>query len=262
MNFVVLTIFPDMCRPFWEHGIVRRAVEQKKISVDALDIREYAQDRHKMTDDRPYGGGCGMVMKPEPLAGAIRSAKEQHASAKVVLLSPQGRAFDQPMAEMFTAMDGLIFVCGRYEGVDERICQDLVDYEVSIGDFVLTGGELGALVIIDAVTRLIPGTLGGEDSAALESFSDGLLEHAHYTRPPVFENEAVPDVLLSGHHKEIEKWRQESALAHTFVKRQDLLGHRCLNAQEIDILKRWHRDLERIIHAQALPGTDPLSSGQ
>lgn len=251
-----------MCRPFWTHGIVRRAVEQNKISVDALNIRDYAQDRHQMTDDRPYGGGCGMVMKPEPLARAIGAAKGQHKTAKVVLLSPQGRLFNQSMAEMFSALDSLILVCGRYEGVDERICRELVDYEVSIGDFVMSGGELGALVIIDAVTRLLPGVLGGEDSAALESFSNGLLEHAHYTRPPVFENENVPRVLLSGNHKEIERWRLESALANTFVKRQDLLADRCLNAEEINILKRWHRDLERIIHAQSISGFDSLPRGQ
>ncbi len=262
MDFVVLTIFPDMCLPFWGHGIVRRAVEQQIISVDAVDIRAYAQDRHKMTDDRPYGGGCGMVMKPEPLAGAIRAAKIKQPASKVVLLSPRGRVFDQTMAESFATLDGLIFVCGRYEGVDERICTHFVDYEVSIGDFVMTGGELGALVIMDAVTRLIPGALGGEDSAACDSFSKGLLEHSHYTRPPVFENEAVPDVLLSGNHQDIERWRSENSLAQTFVKRQDLLDRERLSEQQIELLKQWHRDLERIIRTQTLSGVDPLSRDQ
>ena len=250
-----------MCRLFWEHGRVGRAVEQEKISVSALNIRDYPWDRHKMTDDRPYGGGCGMVMKPEPLAGAIRAAKEQHPDGKVVMLSPRGRMFDQPMAELFSGLDSLILVCGRYEGVDERIAH-YVDYEVSIGDYVMTGGELGALVVIDAVTRLLPGVLGGDESAALESFTNGILEHAHYTRPPVFEDKDVPEVLLSGNHREIEKWRQESALIHTFLKRPDLLADRCLSPEEIRIVKRWHRDLQRIIHTQTVLGTDSPSGGQ
>lgn len=262
MDFVVLTIFPDMCRPFWEYGMLRRAVEQKNITVEAMDIRDFAHDRHRTTDDRPYGGGCGMVMKPEPLAGALRAAGKQLPAAKKVLLSPQGRLFDQKMAEAFTREEGLIFVCGRYEGIDERICQDFVDYEVSLGDFVLTGGELGALMIIDAVTRLLPGVLGGEDSAAYDSFAEGLLEHAHYTRPHEFEGELVPEVLLSGNHGEIEQWRLEGALVRTFLKRRDLLQKKQLKAREIDLLKKWHCELEGIIHAQSVCDTDPPSGGQ
>jgi len=262
MDFVVLTIFPDMCRPFWEYGIARRAIEQKNITVEAVDIRDFAHDRHKTTDDRPYGGGCGMVMKPEPLAGAIRAAEERWPAAKKVLLTPQGRLFDQQMAESFTREEGLILVCGRYEGIDERICRDFVDYEVSLGDFVLTGGELGALMIIDAVTRLLPGVLGGENSAACDSFAEGLLEHAHYTRPHEFEGESVPEVLLSGNHGEIEQWRLEGSLVRTFLKRRDLLRKKQLTAREIDLLKKWRRELESIIHAQTVCDTDPLSGGQ
>lgn len=262
MDFVVLTIFPDMCRPFWEYGILRRAVEQKNIAVEAMDIRDFARDRHKTTDDRPYGGGCGMVMKPEPLAGAIRAAEKQFPGAKKVLLSPQGRVFDQQMAEALSREKGLILVCGRYEGIDERIYRNFIDVEVSVGDFVLTGGELGALMIIDAVARLLPGVLGGEDSAAYDSFAEGLLEHAHYTRPQEFEGESVPEVLLSGNHGEIAQWRLEGALVRTFLKRRDLFRKKRLTTREIDLLKSWHSELESIIHAQTVCGADSLPGGQ
>jgi tRNA (guanine37-N1)-methyltransferase len=247
MKFVVLTIFPEMFDLFWEHGIIRRAIDQKKIIASTLNIRDYAQDKHHVTDDRPYGGGSGMVMKPEPLAGAIRAAGLKAPSAKTILLTPQGRVFNQKLANELAAFEGLVLVCGRYEGIDERICHDLIDYEISIGDYVLTGGELAAMVIIDAVTRQIPGVLGAEDSAAKDSFSNGLLEHAHYTRPPVFEGEEVPEILLSGHHEEIESWRMESALIRTLVKRPDLLHNRHLDKKEIGILNKWYRRLEEII---------------
>ncbi|MGD2037615.1 MAG: tRNA (guanosine(37)-N1)-methyltransferase TrmD, partial [Desulfobacterales bacterium] len=211
MKFVVLTIFPEMFDLFWGHGIIRRAIDQKKISASTLNIRDFAEDKHQVTDDRPYGGGSGMVMKPEPMAGAIRAANRKCPSAKTVLLSPQGRVFNQALANELASFEGLVLVCGRYEGIDERISHDLIDDEISIGDYVLTGGELAAMVVIDAVTRQIPGILGGEDAAEKDSFSNGLLEHAHYTRPHVFEGKAVPEILLSGHHEEIENWRVESA---------------------------------------------------
>ena len=248
MKFVVLTIFPEMFDLFWGQGIIRRALDQKKIIASTLNIRDYAEDKHHVTDDRPYGGGSGMVMKPEPLAGAIRAAGLKVPSAKTILLTPQGRVFDQKLANELAAFEGLILVCGRYEGIDERVCQDLIDYEISIGDYVLTGGELAAMVIIDAVARLIPGVLGAEDSAAKDSFSNGLLEHAHYTRPPVFEGGEVPEILLSGHHKEIENWRRESALIRTFLKRPDLLGKRQLDKKEIEILKKWSQHIQNIIN--------------
>ena len=247
MKFVVLTIFPEMFDLFWGQGIIRRALDQKKIIASTLNIRDYAEDKHHVTDDRPYGGGSGMVMKPEPLAGAIRAAGLKVPSAKTILLTPQGRVFDQKLANELAAFEGLILVCGRYEGIDERVCQDLIDYEISIGDYVLTGGELAAMVIIDAVARLIPGVLGAEDSAAKDSFSNGLLEHAHFTRPPVFEGEEVPQILLSGHHEEIENWRLESALIRTFLKRPDLLENKHLSKNEIEILNKWCRRLEEII---------------
>jgi tRNA (guanine37-N1)-methyltransferase len=247
MQFTILTIFPDMFDLFWKHGIIRRAIENKKIFTSAVNIRDYAEDRHQVTDDRPYGGGSGMVMKPEPLAAAIRETSKKRAGAKTVLLTPQGRVFNQKMARELATSEGLILVCGRYEGVDERICHNLIDYEISIGDYVLTGGELAAMVIIDAVTRLIPGALGGEDAAEKDSFADDLLEHAHYTRPASFEGREVPEVLLSGHHEEIEKWRLESSVMRTLLKRPDLLQNRELNLQEIEILKKWYREIKNIL---------------
>ena len=248
MNFVVLTIFPEMFDPFWSHGIVRRAIEQQKIFASTVNIRDYARDRHQVTDDRPYGGGSGMVMKPEPLAGAIRAAIRKVPAAGTVLLTPQGRPFDQNMAKELASFDGLVMICGRYEGVDERICHDLIDYEISIGDYVLTGGELAAMIIVDAVTRLIPGALGGEDAAENDSFSNGLLEHAHYTRPRIFEGQEVPDVLMSGHHQEIERWRLESSLMRTLLKRSDLLQQKNLNRQEIEILDKWRNEIKNILN--------------
>jgi tRNA (guanine37-N1)-methyltransferase len=247
MLFTVLTIFPEMFDPFWQHGIVRRAIEHRIIRASAVNIRDYAEDRHQVTDDRPYGGGSGMVMKPEPLAAAIRATSQTMQGAKAVLLTPQGRIFDQQMARELASNAGLILVCGRYEGVDERICHDLIDYEISIGDYVLTGGELAAMVLMDAVTRLIPGALGGEDAAEKDSFSDGLLEHAHYTRPRIFEDRAVPEVLLSGHHQEIENWRLESSVMRTLLKRPDLLRDKELTPQERRILKKWRQEIAAIL---------------
>ena len=247
MFFTVLTIFPEMFDPFWAHGIIRKAIEEQKILTSAINIRDYAEDRHQVTDDRPYGGGSGMVMKPEPLAGAIRAASRTVPGAKTVLLTPQGSVFDQGMARELASSDGLILVCGRYEGVDERVCHDLIDYEISTGDYVLTGGELAAMIVIDAVTRLIPGVLGGEQAAEKDSFADGLLEHAHYTRPRIFEGNEVPEVLLSGHHQEIDQWRLESSLMRTLLKRSDLLQKKDLDQQEIEILKKWYNQIEKIL---------------
>lgn len=247
MDFVVLTIFPEMFESFWVHGIIRRALDQNKISTTTINIRDFATDRHQMTDDRPFGGGNGMVMKPEPLVGAIRAAKKNKGAARTVLLTPQGRTFDQNMARELASISELILVCGRYEGVDERICHEFIDYEISIGDYVLTGGELAAMVVIEAVTRLIPGTLGGEDSADKDSFSDGLLEHAHYTRPRNFEGRDVPEVLLSGHHREIELWRTESSVMRTLLKRPDLLQNKQLSDQETEILRKWYRLIKELI---------------
>lgn len=247
MQIVVLTIFPGMFDPLWSHGIVRRAIEQGIISAAAMDIRGFAPDRHHVTDDRPYGGGSGMVMKPEPLAAAIRAAKRSAPGARTLLMTPQGRVLTQPAAAELAALPGLILVCGRYEGVDDRLCAGLIDDELSIGDYVLSGGEPAAWVVIDAVTRLIPGALGSADSAASDSFSDGRLEHGHFTRPPLFEGQSVPEVLLTGHHRNIERWRRESALLRTVVNRPDLFEGRPLTAEEAQILRNWKGKLEGLL---------------
>ena len=247
MDVAVLTIFPEMFERFWAHGIVRRAMEQGYLNGKAVDIRSYAEDRHKVTDDRPYGGGCGMVMKPGPLAKALNATRRHMPDAVTLLMTPQGRPFSQQTAADLAGRKGLIFICGRYEGVDERFAQQYVDDEISIGDYVLTGGELPAMVVVDAVVRLIPGVLGGDESATLDSFADGLLEHAHYTRPREFEGREVPEVLLSGNHAAIAQWRLEGALVRTFLKRPDLLENRAFTAQEIAILRKWSQRLENLI---------------
>ena len=247
MKVCVLTLFPELFVPFWDHGIIRRAVQSGRLQPQTVDIRAHAEGRHRVTDDRPYGGGCGMVMKPEPLTAALAHARRQLPQASTLLLSPQGRPFDQALAASLSGEASLILVCGRYEGVDERFVDASVDAEISIGDFVLTGGELGAMVVIDAVARLIPGVLGNADSAGSDTFSDGLVEHAHYTRPPVFADQAVPEVLLSGNHQAIDRWRRETALMRTVLKRPDLLAQRAVTPEEREMLRKWHRDLERLL---------------
>jgi len=247
MKFVVLTIFPELIHAFWENGIMRRAVAGGLIEPQAIDIRDFAQGRHRITDDRPYGGGCGMVMKPEPLAAAIQAAKTAAPDAAVVLLSPQGKRFDQPMARQLVEAPGLIMICGRYEGIDERICEQFVDLEISIGDFVLTGGELPAMVVMDSLTRLIPGALGNEDSAAMDSFSQSTLDHGHFTRPPEYEGRRVPEVLLSGYHELIAQWRRADALMRTLVKRPDLLHQTQLEKEDAALLRRWHAEIGQIL---------------
>ena len=262
MNFLVLTIFPELFTPFWENGMIKRAIEGGAVAASAVDIRRYTSDKHRTTDDRPYGGGAGMVMKPEPLASAIRAAKNRSPLSRTVLMTPQGRRFSQPLARELAGEEGIIFVCGRYEGVDERIFNGYIDDEISIGDYVLTGGELPAMIVMDAVTRLLPGVLGGEGSAEKDSFSEGLLEHAHYTRPREFEGRGVPEVLLSGNHRDIERWRAETSLIRTFLKRPDLLENRHFTSGEVEVLRRWRVEIERIIEAQSLPGADSLSGGE
>lgn len=203
-----------------------------------------------------------MVMKPEPVAEAIKAARESTPSSKTVLMTPQGRRFSQSMAHELAREDGVIFVCGRYEGVDERVFNRYIDDEISIGDYVLTGGELPVMIVVDAVTRLLPGVLGGSDSAEKDSFSEGLLEHAHFTRPRAFEEDLVPEVLLSGNHQAIERWRTETSLIRTFLKRPDLLENRRFTPQETDILKTWCAGIERIIETQSLSGTGSLSGSE
>ncbi|CAN2039031.1 tRNA m(1)G37 methyltransferase [Candidatus Magnetomoraceae bacterium gMMP-15] len=259
MDFTVLTLFPEIFDFLFSHSIIKRAIERKKISVKAVNIRNFASGKHHVTDDKPYGGGSGMVMKPEPLAACIQDAEKKSPGSLIILLSPQGHILNQSLALKLSKQAGLILVCGHYEGIDERICHDFIDYELSIGDYVMTGGEPAAMVVIDAVSRLIPGVLGDPESAAKDSFSDGLLEHAHYTRPPEFGEMEVPGVLLSGHHKAIENWRRESSLIRTALKRPDLLFKQKLNNKDILILKKWAKEIEKIIKFQSAPGPDALS---
>jgi len=226
----IITIFPDYFREVFEYGIIRRACAARLVEIKAHDLRSWTSDKHKVVDDRPFGGGDGMVLKPEPIFAAVESltgARRRHdvtSGKRVVLLSPQGRQFTQRMAAEFAQSEQLVLICGRYEGVDERVADALVTDEVSIGDYVLSGGEPAALVVVDAVIRLIPGALGSETSATTESFADGLLDYPHYTRPPDFEGMSVPEVLLTGHHAEIERWRQEAARDKTRRNRPDLLN--------------------------------------
>ncbi len=251
MNFTVLTLFPEMFSALQAGGIISRSIESRHISIETIDIRALTTDRHRTVDDRPYGGGCGMVMKPEPLAAAIRYAKERHPGADTVLLTPQGRIFDQEMAGKLAGCSDLILICGRYEGVDERVCLELVDMEISVGDFVLTGGELGAMVIIDAVSRLIPGTLGNEQSAQEDSFSTGMLEYPQFTRPRSFEGAEVPEVLLSGNHGAICRWRRQASLIRTFLKRPDMMEHQGLSKEDLQFLKELQKDIGRILEKHA-----------
>jgi tRNA (guanine37-N1)-methyltransferase len=225
----IITIFPDYFREAFDYGIVRRAGAAGLVSIRAHDLRAWTTDKHHMVDDRPFGGGDGMVLKPEPIFAAVVSLvgadrRESIASGKrVVLLSPQGRPFTQAVAAEFADCEQLVLICGRYEGVDERVAEALVTDEISIGDYVLSGGEPATLVVIDATVRLLPGALGSATSATNESFSDGVLDYPHYTRPPEFAGLRAPEVLLNGNHAEIARWRREASLHKTKRNRPDLL---------------------------------------
>ena len=223
MRFDIITIFPEGFRGVFEFGIIRRAVESGLIELCVHDLRDYTFGRHRQVDDRPFGGGAGMVMKPEPLIRAIEFITQAGGETTTALLSPQGRLFNQRVAEEFSRKDRLLLICGRYEGVDERVLE-WVDDEISIGDYVLSGGEIPAMVVVDAITRLIPGALGSEESAQRDSFSDGLLDFPQYTRPAEYRGLKVPDVLLSGNHAEIEAWRLRKAMEKTRSARPDLLN--------------------------------------
>lgn len=223
MRFDVFTLFPEMFPPYLDESILKRAREAGLLEVGVHNIRDFTTDKHHTTDDEAYGGGGGMVMKPEPIFAAVESVLGVPPVCPVILLTPQGRPFTQRVAEELSGVDHLALLCGRYEGVDERVRQHLVTGEISIGDYVLTGGELPALVVIDAVARLIPGVLGDPEAATKDSHASGLLEYPHYTRPPEFRGWEVPEVLRSGNHVEIEKWRQEQAEKRTRERRPDLL---------------------------------------
>jgi tRNA (guanine37-N1)-methyltransferase len=234
MHFDILTLFPQMFKTPFGESIVSRAIEQGLVSVAIHNIRDFATDKHRVTDDTPYGGGGGMVMKPEPIFRAVESilGGDVAPSTPVILLSPQGRSFTQAVAWELTAHPRLVLICGRYEGVDERVRLGLANDEISIGDYVLTGGEIPAMVIVDAVTRLVPGVLGDPCAAAKDSHADGLLEHPQYTRPAVFRGHAVPEVLLSGNHAAVDLWRRRQGLLRTHERRPDLLRAADLTDEE------------------------------
>jgi tRNA (guanine37-N1)-methyltransferase len=232
----ILTIFPDMVAAPLSESIIGKAIDRKLIDVRVTNIRDFATDRHHTTDDRPFGGGSGMVMKPEPLVAAISSVRDSDPSVKVLLLSPQGRIFKQEVAFELSRLSHICLVCGRYEGVDERIRRYYVDDEISIGDYVLTGGELPALIVLDTVVRLLPGVLGSDESTTEESFVGGLLEYPHYTRPEVFEGHLVPEILLSGNHGDIRRWRRQQSLLRTWLRRPDLLKQEELSSEDKELL--------------------------
>lgn len=221
MRFTVLTIFPEMFAPLQE-SILKRAQDSGAVEIKLVNFRDYALNKHKNVDDVPYGGGAGMVLKPEPLFGAVRDLPPVEGRRKIILLTPQGRVFNQQIARQLASNDELVLICGHYEGFDERI-RFLADEEISIGDYVLTGGELAAMVVIDAVSRFVPGVLGKPVSSEEDSHTEGLLEYPQYTRPPEFEGMKVPEVLLSGHHAKIREWRRKEALRRTFLRRPDLI---------------------------------------
>jgi tRNA (guanine37-N1)-methyltransferase len=241
MRFEVFTLLPEVFSPYLETSILKRARQRGLIEVRLHNIRDYTHDRHHTTDDTPYGGGGGMVMKPEPVFEAVEAVLGPQAGCPIILLTPQGRLFNQNVALELAAQPQIALICGRYEGVDERIRQHLVTDEISIGDYVLTGGELPALILIDAVSRLIPGVLGDPDGASDDSHASGLLEYPHYTRPPEFRGWKVPEVLLSGDHARIARWRRQQSLLRTLQRRPDLLEKAPLSEEDRQLLEEARR---------------------
>ena len=234
MKYNILTLFPETFNSL-KYSIVGKAIEKGIININVVNIRDYSKDKHKKVDDTPYGGGAGMVMKPDVIYDAYKSLNNQ--KAKVIYMSPQGQKLNQKKVEELSKEDELIILCGHYEGIDERVIEEIVDEEISIGDYVLTGGEIPAMVLIDSVSRYIPGVLTAE-SIQEETFINGLLEYPQYTRPEIFLNKKVPDVLISGHHQNIDKWRKEKSLENTFLKRKDILENIELSKQELEILNQ------------------------
>jgi tRNA (guanine37-N1)-methyltransferase len=240
MDINIISLFPEMVRDASDHGVIGRALERGLASLDCTTPRDYATDAHQTVDDRPYGGGPGMVLKVEPMAMAIATAREKlPAGSRVVFLSPQGRVFDQNIAQEMVALPGFVLVAGRYEGFDERLITSCADDELSLGDYVISGGEMAALVIMDAVLRLLPGVLGDKNSAEQDSFVDGLLDCPHYTRPELVDEMQVPQVLLEGNHEMIRQWRLKEALGRTWSRRPDLLERRQLTDEEDRLLREF-----------------------
>lgn len=249
MIFDILTIFPDLFTSPLNEGILRKARQEGKIDIRITDIRDFARDRHATTDDRPFGGGEGMVMKPEPLASAVQEIQKTDVAGRVILLSPQGRRYDQTVARELAQQERIMLVCGRYEGVDERFRAAYCDDELSIGDFILTGGELAAMIVIDSITRLLPGVLGCSDSAKKDTFSRNLLKHPQYTRPRVFEGMEVPETLLGGDHGEISSYRFIESVRRTMERRPELLRQERFSPAEEKLLRK-HDLLLAVQHIQ------------
>lgn len=241
MKIDILTLFPEMFESPFGYSIIKRAIEDGQVEINTLNFREYGLGKHKVVDDIPYGGGAGMLLKPEPVFEAMETIEKRSPATKkrVILMDPAGKKFDQKMAEEFSKEEHIVFICGHYEGYDERI-RTLVTDEVSIGDYVLTGGEIAAMAIVDATVRLIPGVVGNEESILEDSHSNGLLEHPHYTRPAVYRDMEVPEVLRSGNHGLIEKWRLKESLRRTYLRRPDLIEARDLTTEE----KNWLAEFE------------------
>ena len=239
MHFDILTLFPGLFAGAFEESIIKRARESGSVTIALHNIRDYATGRHKVTDDTPYGGGGGMIMKPEPIFAATEAVLGEQASAvPVVLLTPKGRLFNQSAARELSHHDRLLLICGRYEGLDERVHQYLATDQISIGDYVLSGGEIAAMVIVDAVPRLLPAVLGDPSATFEDSHAEGLLEYPHYTRPSIFRDHPVPDVLLSGHHAEITRWRRQQALHRTWERRPDILPNARLTEEDLTYLRQ------------------------
>lgn len=239
----VITIFPEMVAVPLQQSILKRAADKGLLEVRVHNLRDFTQDKHQTVDDYPYGGGAGMLMKPEPIFRAVNSLKQE--KTKVILMCPQGEVFSQPKARELARDEHLLFICGHYEGVDERVRDYLVDEEISIGDYVLTGGELPALVVIDSLSRMIPGVVKEIDSVIQDSFYNGLLDYPQYTRPAEFSGYKVPEVLLSGHHENIALWRRKEALRRTFLKRPDLLAKKELSKEEIRLCQEIKKELKK-----------------
>jgi len=246
MKFDIVTIFPSMIQAGLGEGVVSRGVERGLLNVAVHDLRRWTTDRHRTVDDMPYGGGPGMVMKAEPLMKAVGEIRETRGTPNsVVLLSPQGRTFTQGEAERLARLEHIVLLCGRYEGMDERVRDTVATEEISIGDYVLSGGELAALVIVDAVSRLVPGVVGDEQSVAEDSFSRGLLDYPHYTRPAEIAGHRVPEVLLSGHHADVRRWRRKAALVRTLERRPDLIATATLDEEDRALLAQIRREREK-----------------
>ncbi|MBO1003828.1 tRNA (guanosine(37)-N1)-methyltransferase TrmD [Pseudogracilibacillus auburnensis] len=238
MHIDILTLFPEMLDGAFNSSILKRALDKEEFHYNLINFRDFSANKHKKVDDYPYGGGAGMVLTPQPIFDAVQFAKEQrHSKPRVILMCPQGETYTQKKAEELAKEDHLIMICGHYEGYDERIRKYLVTDEISIGDYVLTSGEIGALVVVDSVVRLLPNVLGNVESAKQDSFSTGLLEHPHYTRPADYNGMKVPAVLLQGHHAEIDKWRKKESLRRTFERRPDLMNETTLSEAELLLLK-------------------------